>query len=144
MNALVANSFSRRRGVALITALFAVVLLGMCLALLAAAFSYELRLPRIIQNRGQLQAMLLSGGTALENRLLSGKTAEGQWSLNLPPQLSDNGGQIRIDCKNPSSNKLIADVFASYAGATARQTLTFARNGNAWQLENIALGPNAL
>lgn len=139
MNALIKNKFSPRRGFALITALFIVVMLGLCLALLAAAFSYELRMPPILQNHGQLQALLLSGGSVLENRLLNGQNLMGDWSVNLPPQLLTAGGQVNIDCENPTNDKLIARISASYTGLTARQTLTFARNGKTWQLENINL-----
>ncbi|HMD55769.1 MAG TPA: hypothetical protein VKJ65_14580 [Phycisphaerae bacterium] len=139
MNALIKSKFSPRRGFALIAALFIVVMLGLCLALLAAAFSYELRMPSILQNHGQLQALLLSSGAALENRLLNGQKIMGDWSVNMPPQLSAAGGQINIDCENSTDDKLVARISASYTGLTTQQTLTFARNGKTWQLENINL-----
>ncbi len=123
-----------RRGIATITAVFMVAMVGAAILAMGGLFAFEARRTRLERAESQLRELLLAGAEA--GRAVVGQTAGegGEVSLPLPAALQARGASLSVAVRPgaDASHRLLR-VTATLDKHAAEQVVTFERAGDAWQ-----------
>jgi type II secretory pathway component PulK len=132
---------SKCRGFVMVTALLILALVAVAIVTLASATSSDGR--RTIYNwqSAQLDQMLLAGAADASVRLKTGAPEDGQsWYVELPRDLASDGATLSTSVTSKTSDALQLSVRATLGDRSARQTLTYKREGGqSWKLVDAKL-----
>lgn len=118
-----------RRGVASITAIVMIGLVGVALAGAAAMFSAQSKRTRDEATEAQLRQLLTAGAIAAVDAI----------DVKLPPELSNDGAKLTIQRKTEGDLATV-EMSASLRGREMRQTLRLTRSSEKWNITDAVLG----
>lgn len=128
------NRSRSNRGIATITAVFMIAMVGAAVAALSILFAFEARRTRMDRSETQLRELLFAGAIA-------GRDAVGQSTgegtavpVPLPAALQAQEATLSVAVTpGADGTHRLLRVTATLGRQTAEQVVTFERTGNAWQ-----------
>ena len=128
----------QRRGVAAITAVSLLALVGVTLAAMGSLFAAEARRTRDATTEAQLRQLLLSGAAVAGQR--APFTAEA--TIELPPLLAADGARLVLRPVKPADgDAVVIDVQAAFADRRMTQRVRYAQRDGRWRVDSADLGP---
>jgi hypothetical protein len=127
---------SRRRAFATITALALVGIVGITLATLTAVFARDVKRSLRQHDDAQLRQLLIAGEIAARESL--GREATGEITVALPDELQSADNSLAFQRLDGSQVDVVEMRITARdgGGRSMRQTLTYAKGGNGWQLQS--------
>jgi len=132
-----------RRGLAMLTAIALIALVGMAMAAAGAVFHLDLRRTAAAVQDAQLRQLLVAGERAAREALPAagaGAVTDADHPVALPPALAARGASlvVRFDPgKKPGD--ATATVEAALEGRVMSQTLHYERGPAGWRLASAAI-----
>jgi hypothetical protein len=133
---------SRRHGMAMLLALTLVALAGAAAVAVTAAVTRDFQRTQRDADDAQLRQLLLAGAADASARLQAGQPAGEQWLVELPKELRDRGGALRVipngDAKSDETRMI---VHAELSHHTREQELHFTRTAGRWRITSASIVP---
>lgn len=135
------SALPQQRGFAIVTAITLLAIVTLCVVVLTAAFEHEIARTQQAHHRLQLQLLVSAGVIAVRQRM-DETVAPARWQLALPVAVKNHGGLVDLRIVAGKSGRVVAAIFAAYAGLHTRQTVSFARTSGHWHVLSISLREN--
>ena len=137
----------QRRGLAMLTAIALIALVGVAMAAAGAVFRLDLRRTAASVQDAQLRQLLVAGERAAREALPAagagaGAVTESNHPVALPPALAARGESLVVRFgPRKKDGEATATVEAALEGRVASQTLLYERGPGGWRLASAALNP---
>jgi type II secretory pathway pseudopilin PulG len=131
----------QHRAFVLLTALLVLALVGVAIAALATATSYDGHRTIRQWQSAQLEQMLLAGAVEAGEHLKTGPSSKaGQsWNVNLPGDFAAQGGALETSVISSENSELKLLINARFGDRSERQILLLRRDASGWKLVSAEL-----
>ena len=135
----------QRRGLAMLTAIALIALVGVAMAAAGAVFRLDLRRTAASVQDAQLRQLLVAGERAAREALPAagagaGAVTESDHPVALPPALAARGASLTVRFEPGQKDAdATATVEAALEGRVASQTLHYERGPAGWRLASAAV-----
>jgi hypothetical protein len=133
---------SRRHGMAMLLALALVALAAAAAVAVTAAVSRDFRRTQREADEAQLRQLLLAGTADASARLQAGQDVGQPWSVELPKELGDRGGALRVTSSADAKNgDVVLTVHAELSHRAREQELHFIPTDGRWRVTRASIIP---
>ncbi len=123
-----------RPGVAIITAVFMMAIVGMCLAVMARSYIEQARLTAHTIAHRQLSLLQDAGVQIVKMEMAQKQIPPTLQIIALPPELKRQHGRLTIRRVTAGSAVMVYQVQSRYAGLQRRVLLAYDRNTRRWEI----------
>lgn len=123
-----------RPGVAIITAVFMMAIVGMCLAVMARSYIEQARLTAQTITHRQLSLLMDAGVQIVKMEVVEKQTPPPLQIIALPPELKQQHGRLTIRRVAAESAVMVYQVRSRYAGLQRHVLLAYDRNTRRWEI----------
>ncbi|MGC8559401.1 MAG: hypothetical protein ACP5O1_01845 [Phycisphaerae bacterium] len=123
-----------RAGVAIITAVFMMAIVGMCLAVMARSYVEQARLTAKTIARRQLSLLMDAGVQVVKMEVMEKQVPPTLQIIALPPELTRQHGRLTIRRVTAGAAVVVYQVRSRYAGLQRHALLAYDRDTRRWEI----------
>lgn len=137
------RSTQSRPGVAIITAVFMIAIVGLCLTAMAGAYIGQIQLTASTIARRQLSLMMDAGVQIVRTEVVQNTVPRKLQLIALPPALSQQHGRLAIRLETSKPDVAVYQISGRFAGVCRQILLAHDRNTGIWIIRRFTNWPPA-